>query len=61
MSVKDWDPAGNHGDVVEAVKSSGTNIKVFMVEKRAGAEYWILALDRAKSRVVGLMTESVES
>ena len=62
MEIKEWDTRGEYKTVVTAVESVGTNAKVFRTQReRTRVEYWVLAVDKAKGRVVGLRAEAVES
>ena len=62
MEINDWDLRGEYKEAVKAVKSVGANAKVFRAKQgRTRVEYWVLAVDKAKGRVVGLMGEAVES
>jgi len=61
MSVEEWDPSGQYGEVVEKVKSaSNGTVKIFRVARgKTRAEYYIIAMK--DGRLVGMMARAVES
>ncbi|KAJ5569553.1 uncharacterized protein N7459_008983 [Penicillium hispanicum] len=73
LSTSAFDPKNQYSSVFHAVRSaavekdndadqSAVDVKVYRVElSSTKLEYWILALDAAEGRVVGLRAKSVES
>ena len=62
LSVGEWDPRGEYGDVVERVKEAveGGEVKVFRVGRaKTRAEYFVVGF--GGGRVVGVRAEAVES
>ncbi|KAI4215768.1 MAG: hypothetical protein LQ351_001755 [Letrouitia transgressa] len=63
LDVKEFDPHGHYGDVVQAVEDSGNGkARVFRVAHgRTRVSYYVVVLDKDKGRVVGMKAKSVES
>lgn len=61
ISLKEWDPKGSYGTVVEAVKKAGSGgVRVFRVQLQGTrTEYYVISASEGK--VVGLKALSVES
>lgn len=67
LSVEDFDPRGEYGEVVAAVKKAAGNgggeVKCFRVEgeKKSTVFYYVVGLDGQGGRLVGARAMSVES
>jgi hypothetical protein len=62
VKQKEFDPQGQYGKVVDAVRSVGGEVVFFRVELGGTrAEYYVVAVDGKEGRVVGLKAKAVES
>jgi hypothetical protein len=68
LSPSSFDPNNQYSAVLDAVRAAAENdsdkseLKVYRVELTSTkVEYWVLALDKAESRLVGLRAKAVES
>ncbi|KAI4184363.1 MAG: hypothetical protein L6R41_004781 [Letrouitia leprolyta] len=63
MSTKDFDPRGQYKDVIQAVEKAGDGkSRIFRIgHGKTRIEYYVIGLDKAKGRVVGLKAKAVES
>lgn len=73
LSPSSFDPKTQYTAVVKAVREaaaasdssvdeSGVDVKVFRVDVgKSRVEYWVLALDAADGKIVGLKAKAVES
>ncbi|KAL7268319.1 hypothetical protein RUND412_009065 [Rhizina undulata] len=58
-----WDPSGEYGDVVEAVRTAcGGGPVVYRVERTGSrVEYFVVGVDRGNGKLVGVKVLSIES
>ena len=63
LPMKDFDPKGHYGDVIEAVEKAGNGkASVFRVDEGGSrVQYWVLGLDKREGKVVGMRARAVES
>lgn len=64
MDLKEFDPKDQYRDVVELVDSvaHGGQVQVYRVHHgQTRAEYYVVALEKAQSRLVGIRAKAVES
>ncbi|KAJ5325817.1 uncharacterized protein N7506_008919 [Penicillium brevicompactum] len=68
LSPSDFDPQNQYSKVLDAVREAGAEndksgeLKIYRVEiTSTKIEYWVLALHKPESRIVGLRAKAVES
>ncbi|KUL86960.1 hypothetical protein ZTR_05763 [Talaromyces verruculosus] len=73
LSEKSFDPRSQYSDVIKAVRAavaasdskvneSDVEVKVYRVEVgHSRVEYWVIALDGAEGKIVGLRAKAIES
>lgn len=63
MEAKDFDPVGQYGQLVKEVEKAGDGkSRVFKVHHgQTRLEYYVVALDLARKRIVGMKALAVES
>ena len=64
ISVKDFDPRNRYRDLVKTVESTadGGHIQVYRLDHgTTRAEYFLVAVDKGHSRLVGVKAKAVES
>lgn len=73
LSEKSFDPRSQYSSEIQAVRAavaasdskvneSDVKVKVYRVEVgNSRVEYWIIALDGAEGKIVGLMAKAIES
>ncbi len=69
MSVEEFDPRGEYGEVIEAVRKAGGDgsgkeeVKCFRLEgeRKSRVFYYVVGLDGKVGRLVGVRAVSVES
>jgi hypothetical protein len=73
FSEQSFDPRNQYGGVIKTVRAaaaasdanideSGVDVKIYRVEVgRSRVEYWIVALEAAGGKIVGLRAKAIES
>lgn len=63
MSPKHFDPRGQYKDVLQAVEKAGDGTsRIFRIgHGKTRIEYYVIGLDTAKGRIVGLKAKAIES
>lgn len=63
LSPESFDPRGQYGDAVRAVRAASQEdeVRVYRVEMGSRVEYYLLGLARDTGRAVGLRARAVET
>lgn len=63
LSSESFDPRAQYAEVLQAVRAATqeSETKVYRVEMGSRVEYYVLGLERAGARIVGLRARAVET